>query len=278
MLLAINGATTMKTDLTGDITAAHAAGFKGLELWAAKVDEYLRSHTLAELAAQLRENKITPVSINSLEFITFRSSKDYDTIRARCRQLCEWSKALGCERIVVVPSPTPRQGATRSQIKAESVRVLRDLAALAHGFGVKLAFEFLGFAWCSVRTLAQAREIVSAVDRPAVGLVIDTCHFYAGGSRIASIRRVKPEQILIFHINDVERRPKRTIEDAHRLLPGEGVIPLAAILKELKSIGFDGLCSIELFRPEYWQRPAAELAVAARKATLAALAPHYNPD
>lgn len=276
MLLAINGASTMKTDLAGDIAAAHSAGFKALELWAAKVDEYLRSHSLDELRALLRKNKITPVSINSLEFITFRTPEDYDKIQARCRQLCEWSKAIGCERIVVVPSPTPKQGATRSQIKSESVRVLRNLAALADGYGVRLAFEFLGFAWCSVRTLAQAREIVSAVDRPNVGLVIDTCHFYAGGSRVESIRRVKPEQIVIFHINDVEKRPKHTIEDAHRLLPGEGVIPLEAILRELKSIGFDGLCSIELFRPAYWERAASELAVAAREATLRVLAPHFD--
>lgn len=275
MLLAINGATTMKTDLSGDIAAAHAAGFRGLELWAAKVDEYLRSHSLDDLRALLRSNKITPVSINSIEFITFRTPEDYDKIQARCLQLCEWSKAIGCERIVVVPSPTPKQGATRSEIKSESVRVLRDLAALAEHYGVQLAFEFLGFAWCSVRTLAQAREIVSAVNRHNVGLVIDTCHFYAGGSRLASIRHVKPEQIAIFHINDVEKRPRRTIEDAHRLLPGEGVIPLKAILSELKATGFDGLCSIELFRPAYWERPASELALDARRATLKLLTPHF---
>ena len=109
-----------------------------------------------------------------------------------------------------------------------------------------------------------------------VGLVIDTCHFYAGGSRIESIKRVNPEQILIFHINDVEKRPKQTIEDAHRLLPGEGVIPLEAILRELKATGFDGLCSIELFRPAYWERPAPELARSAREATLKLLGPLFD--
>jgi 2-keto-myo-inositol isomerase len=51
-------------------------------------------------------------------------------------------------------------------------------------------------------------------------------------------------------------------------LPGEGVIPLDDILAALQETGFDGLCSIELFRPEYWERDPAELASAARKATL----------
>ena len=36
MLLAINGATTMKATLPEDIAAASAAGFKALEVWAAK--------------------------------------------------------------------------------------------------------------------------------------------------------------------------------------------------------------------------------------------------
>ena len=36
MLLAINGATTMKATLPEDIVAASAAGFKALEVWAAR--------------------------------------------------------------------------------------------------------------------------------------------------------------------------------------------------------------------------------------------------
>jgi hypothetical protein len=36
------------------------------------------------------------------------------------------------------------------------------------------------------------------------------------------------------------------------------------------------LCSIELFRPEYWERPAGELAAAAREATLRVLTPYFN--
>ncbi|NIV38359.1 MAG: isomerase, partial [Anaerolineae bacterium] len=71
----------------------------------------------------------------------------------------------------------------------------------------------------------------------------DTCHFYAGGSALHSIDSVDPRKIYIFHINDVEERPMETIEDAHRLLPGEGVIPLDDILAHLQGIGFDGLCS-----------------------------------
>ncbi|NIV39706.1 MAG: TIM barrel protein, partial [Anaerolineae bacterium] len=120
--------------------------------------------------------------------------------------------------------PTP-EGVVWGEIRDESVRVLRELAQVAVPYGVQLAFEFLGFSWCSVRTLGQCWEIVRETDRPNVGLVIDTCHFYAGGSQLRAIDAVDPRKIHIFHINDVEERPLDTIEDAHRLLPGEGVIP-----------------------------------------------------
>jgi 2-keto-myo-inositol isomerase len=277
MLLAISGATTMKATLPQDIAAASAAEFKGLEIWAAKMDAYLETGSVEGLQALFDRAGLQPASINSIEFITFRPPEEYETIRARCQDLCELAQVLGCDKIVVVPSPTP-EGVAWEGIRDESVRVLRELAQVAAPYGVQLAFEFLGFSWCSVRTLDQCWQIVQETDWPNVGLVIDTCHFHAGGSDLTTIDRVDPRKIHIFHINDVEERPLDTIEDAHRLLPGEGVIPLDDILIRLKQIGFDGLCSIELFRPEYWERDATELAVAARAATLEIVGTYFQVE
>ena len=277
MLIAINGATTMKATLPEDIAAASAAGFKALEIWAAKMDTYLETHSVEELKSLLDEAGLRPASINSIEFITFRPPEEYEEIKARCRELCEVAQTLGCDRIVVVPSPTP-EGADWDAIKDESVRVLRELSEVASPYGVQLAFEFLGFSWCSVRTLGQCWEIIKETLRANVGLVIDTCHFYAGGSDMRSILRVEPKKLLIFHINDVEDRPLETIEDAHRLLPGEGVVPLDDILIHLKHIGFDGICSVELFRPEYWERDPVELAIAARAATLEIVGEYFRAE
>ena len=279
MLLAINGATTMKATLSQDIAAAGSAGFKALEVWAAKLDTYLaaRPNSVDTLKALFDQARVQPASFNSIEFITFRSPEEYTRIKSRCRELCEVGQALGCNKIVVVPSPTPG-GAGWDHIRDASVDVLRDLSEVAAPYRVQLAFEFLGFGWCSVRTLGQCWEVVRRVERANVGLVIDTCHLYAGGSELGSIEQVDPSKIFIFHINDVEERPKDTIEDAHRLLPGEGVIPLDDILVRLKRTGYDGLCSVELFRPEYWERDPAELAAAARATTLKVVGKYFEAD
>jgi 2-keto-myo-inositol isomerase len=277
MLLAINGATTMKATLPQDIAAASAAGFKALEIWAAKMDAFLKDSSVGALKALLDAAGVRPASINSIEFITFRPPQEYAAVKARCQELCALAKGIGCTKIVVVPSPTPEKVGW-SQIQDESVRVLRELAEIAATYDVQLAFEFLGFQWCSVRTLELCWSVVKEVNRPNIGLVIDTCHFYAGGSDLRVIQEVDPLKILIFHINDVEERPRDTIEDAHRLLPGEGVIPLDDILVGLKQIGYDGLCSIELFRPEYWERDPTELASAARAATIRILGNRFRME
>jgi len=275
MQLAINGATTMHATLPKDIAAASAAGFRALEIWAAKMDTYLAEQPVEALKSLFDQAALRPASINSIEFITFRPPEEYATVKARCQELCELALALGCDRIVVVPSPTPVD-TSWGEIRDKSVHVLRELSEIAAPHGVQLAFEFLGFGWCSVRTLAQCWEIVRETDRANVGLVIDTCHFYAGRSELRTIEQLDPLKILIFHINDVEERPLDTIEDAHRLLPGEGVIPLDDILARLRRIGFDGLCSIELFRPEYWERDPVELATAARAATMDIVARYFQ--
>ena len=77
---------------------------------------------------------------------------------------------------------------------------------------VGLAFEFLGQTDCSVQTLDLCNAIVEQVNRPNVGNVIDTFHFYAGNSSLEAIDRMKPEKLFIFHINDAEDLPKDAID------------------------------------------------------------------
>jgi 2-keto-myo-inositol isomerase len=258
MLLGFNGATSMNYDLETDIRIAQQAGFDLLEIWAAKLNNYLADNSLESLKQRLEEAHVKPYSINSIEFITFKEGRDYEEIKTECRRLCSIAKELDCPKIVVVPSPTP-EGATEEDIIAESVRVLRELSAIASEYDVDLAFEFLGFSHISVSTLDLCYRIVRETDRPNIGLVLDTFHFYAGGSGVEEIEAVDKDKIFIFHINDAEDRERSRLEDAHRLFPGEGVIPLTDILKGLKKVGYNNMVSIELFRPEYWELPPREL-------------------
>jgi 2-keto-myo-inositol isomerase len=266
MKLALNGATTMHADLETDIKAASAAGFDLIEIWAAKLREYLKINTPADLKKLLAENNLQPYSINSIEHITFRTNDDYEKIKAETEELSQIAGALDCPFVVVVPGKLP-ENATEKEIIGESVRVLNELADIADKHNVGLAFEFLGQTDCSVQTLDLCNEIVEAVNRPNVGNVIDTFHFYAGNSSFEAIEKMKPEKLFIFHINDAEDLPREQLTDAHRLYPGTGILPIREIKARFDKIGYNRMVSIEIFRPEYWNEDPFEVAKKAKAAT-----------
>ena len=273
MKLALNGATTMKADLRTDILAARAAGFDVLEIWAAKLRHYLNneSGSVTDLKELLSASAVKPWSINSIEHITFRTADAYARIKSECEELSAIAAAIDCPYIVVVPGKLPPQTPSREAVIEESTRVLLELGAIAESHGVGLAFEFLGQTGCSVQTLDLASEIVGRVARPNVGLVIDSFHFYAGGSSMDMIDALDPERLFIFHINDAEDLPREQLQDSHRLLPGLGILPLREMLQAFKRIGYDRVASVEIFRPEYWEWDPFQLAREAKDALDAVL-------
>ncbi len=175
-----------------------------------------------------------------------------------------------------MPSPLPDRSLAWADIVAEYVRVLRDLGEVAAAYGVRLSFEFLGFGWCSVRTPRGAAEIVEAVARDNVGLTVDAAHFYAGGGLLDELARLDPARVFAFHLDDLEDTSKEAITDTARVLPGHGIVPLDQICRRLKAIGYDGTCSIELFRPEYWAWDPYDLAVKARETAIRVLQPYFS--
>jgi len=256
----------MHADLETDIKAASAAGFELIEIWAAKLREFLKTRTPADLKNLLEENNLEPYSINSIEHITFRSAEDYEKIKAETEELSAIAGEINCPYVVVVPGKLP-ENASKAEITEESVRVLNELADIAEKHNVSLAFEFLGQTDCSVQTLDLCNEIVEKVDRGSVGNVIDTFHFYAGNSTFEAIDSMKPEKLFIFHINDAENLPKENLTDAHRLYPGTGILPIREIKAHFDKIGYDRMVSIEIFRPEYWNEDPFEVARKAKEAT-----------
>lgn len=267
MKLALNGATTMRADLVTDLHAAKAAGFDYLEIWAAKLRRFLKETSTTELKDLFDESGLAPLSINSIEHVTFRDTPAYESIKRECEELSRIAAAVGCPCIVVVPGRLPNGGASRANVIAESVRVLHELCDIAAAHHVSLAFEFLGQTDCSVPTLDLAHEIVREVNRNDLGVVIDSFHFYAGNSTFEMIEALEPKLIQIFHINDAEDLPRTELEDSHRLLPGLGILPLQQVIAAFRKIGYDKVASVEIFRPEYWERDPFELARDAHAAT-----------
>jgi 2-keto-myo-inositol isomerase len=242
----------MPYDLLTKIASATSAGFASLELRIPELREFLRERSLTDLREALSLVDARVESINALEFVTFRGD-DYDAVLDECREVCAWAAALESPVVIAVPSPSPSWNTSWNTIKEESVRVLSDLAAIGDEAGVTIGFEPLGFGWCSVRTVAGACEILDELECTNVSLILDLFHFHLAGARLDELDRLDPARLAIVHVDDLEEGPLEAMTDAHRLYPGEGCMPMEAICKRLAAIGFRGVLSIELFRPEYWE-------------------------
>lgn len=262
----LNGATTGDADLSTDVRAAHEAGFDVLEIRDTKLRAYLESGgTLYGLRSAMRDAGLEPYTLNAIEQATHATGgAELDDLLRRCATFCEWAAALACPYVVAVPSPIDKV-ADRSKVIQTAARALRAMAGVGKQYGVRIGFEFLGFRGCSVNTLAAARDVVDAVDDPGVGLVIDAFHFYAGGSTPRMLEGLDPKLLYIVHLDDAEDRPRSELTDAHRLLPGEGVIPLRDLVSRIEALGYRGPYSIELFRPEYYSWDPVKLAAVAKE-------------
>lgn len=264
MLLGFNGATTLTADLATDIRAARAAGYGCLEIWAPKLLGYFANGSLSALQNDLKQAGLPVATLNSVERVTFQDPSGHERMLQDFTRFCRVASALGGATVIAVPSPKPK-GMSRSAMEAETVRVLRALAEIAAKHQVRVALEFLGFADCSVNTLEACWRVVKRVNRPDVGLVLDTFHFYAGNSSLKSIAAVDPTRIFMVHLNDVMPGPRARLHDARRLYPGDGVLPLAPILRALKGSGYTGPFSVEIFQPRYWRQDPMQVAATAHK-------------
>ena len=250
ILYGLNGSTTQPLDQETEIQLVAEAGFDLIEFRAPKIEAFLEKNSLAALRRMVEESGLRPLSVNSLEKTDTRPKAE---VISECEKLADWAAELGCPYLVSVPGFTESQP-TETETIATVTERLSPLAEVCGERGVKLGFEFLGFSNCTVNRLATAREIVKTVSSPNIGLVLDTCHFYLGGEAIETLKEFAPDDLLMLHVNDVEDLPRTELRDPHRLLPGLGVAPLGDYWSALQSSDAIAHASLELFRPEYWER------------------------
>ncbi len=260
MKLCLNQSTIMQCDTADFISVSARAGFKWVELRIPKVEEFLIAHPAGELTSLLRATGVRIATLNALEFFSLVPEENYQFMLKKAEEAACLCRLVDCEWMIAVPSRKNDCYAGRERIAETTARRLAILAEAADKYGVKLLFEFIGFPDFSVTNLAEAREIAGLVRSHGVRLVIDTFHFFIGGSTREDLARTPGRDIGIVHVNDLPDRPQAGLTDAMRILPGAGRADLRALRRELDAIGFDGWLSLELFNEDLWRRDPQEAA------------------
>jgi 2-keto-myo-inositol isomerase len=253
----LNGATIMTTPTDRSLVVARQAGFAGIE---ARAERLLVSPEEVRTAAKaVRDGEVW--SLNGVRLSLHPDGAiDAPTLRADLGPRLRITRELQAPYLLAVP---PRIAGLSPEQALAGIRaglvLARDLAA---EHGVKVAFEFLGFADCPINSPALAAEVVAGVE--GVDLVLDSCHWHASGSR--PVEELPVLRLAMIHLNDAPAKPPREIEDADRILPLEGVIRLPDLVRSLTQHGYAGLWSLETFSPGYWERDPMEVARQGRAA------------
>ena len=241
----------MSTPTDRHIAIAREAGYAGVEV---RTERLLGAPDELRAAALM----VAPGEVWSLNGVRLGlradGGLDRETLDADLVERLEICRALGAAYLLVVPPRAP--GVTSAAAigpMRDGLSYARDRGAAA---GVRVAFEFLGFADCPIGSPDRAADVVAEV--PGADLVLDSCHWHASGS--GSLDAFPVDRLAMVHLNDAPDKPPRLIEDADRVLPGRGVVRLRDLIAGLRARGYRAPWSLETFNPAYWE--ADPLAVA----------------
>jgi sugar phosphate isomerase/epimerase len=133
---------------------------------------------------------------------------------------------LGVRHVLVASGPAERSAV---------VQRLGELCERAAPAGVVVVLEFLPIF--TIGTLAAAVAVVEDVEHPNVGVLIDTLHLARSGGSPNELRRLPPGLVPYLQLADAPTESPGRDRDAlrdealhGRLLPGDGGLPLDAVL------------------------------------------------
>jgi 2-keto-myo-inositol isomerase len=250
----LNAATIKTTPLDLQIDLARDAGFSQIGLWLKDVEDGMaHGRSLKEIKDQLDSS-----GLRVAEFCFLGGWQDADQpklqeVLNQTRHICEVSRALGCDIVVTVPALGPGWSGGAPER-------FRQVCQVAADYGVRMALEFPGIA-AEVKDLRSARDLVSAAGCPNGGLIIDTFHFFLGGSKLADFERMAPGEIFLVHVSDAPNLAieKLRIPHDNRTFPGEGTIDFAPIFQQLNCLRYDGAISLEIWNRELHQANPMEV-------------------
>lgn len=242
----LNASTIRTTPVLRQIEAAAKAGFEAIELWHDHIDEHLQSGgSLADIQTALDDYGLdVPTTIYLAGWFQPEGEahqRAIDEIRRRLEQ----SAAVGAAFAIAGPPPDKAD-------RDLGGRHYHELLEIGKEFGVRPAFEYLGFV-DDINTIDDAIDIITRSGHPDATIVVDPFHCRRGGGPFESLAKLRSEQIAVSHFNDCPSHPPASEQqDADRVMPGDGVVDLHGYCRQLADTGYRGYLSLELFREDLW--------------------------
>lgn len=251
--LSINQITVREWGLAETVEGLARHGVRGIGVWPEKVEEL----GLERSAALLRAHDLRVSSVCRAGFFTVQ--QDPSRVSDANRRAIEITQAVGGDCLYIVCGPLGED----NDLAGARDRALDGLAAMAaeaEAAGVTLALEplhpMMTADRCVIVTLAQALDMVDAVSSPAVGIAVDSYNVWWDPQLPSSLERAGA-RIISYQICDwLVPQPHPVFG---RGIPGDGVIDLAGLTRQVDAVGYQGPIEVEIFNEDVWSRDPDEV-------------------
>ena len=238
------------------LAAAARAGFDGVEIFEG---DLVTSH-LSPAGIRLRAADLGLAITLYQPFRDFEAVPD-DLLRQNLRRAerkLEVITALGAELMLVCSNVSPAAIDDDPRAAAQ----LRQLAELAAGHGVRVAYEAL--AWGRhISSYQRAWQLVAAAGHPQLGLCLDSFHILSLGHDTAPIRGIPAGKIFFLQLADAPQLAMDPLAWSrhYRCFPGQGGFGLTGFMADVLAAGYRGPWSLEVFNDVFRQADAERTAV-----------------
>jgi sugar phosphate isomerase/epimerase len=247
MTLALHQTTSAGAGYRKSLEGCSRAGVKYVELSNSLLDDFLKTEDLAAARRVLIDNGLTPVQGATGVTGLFEPNPDRSTSLDQLKKRCETYAALGLKNVYATTLTTQKIVPDNYKAGADN---MTKAGEVARQFNLSLRIEFVRTSTL-VSTLPTLLNMTRAAAHPNIVPMLDCYHFWSGLSKLADLDLIRPGEIGHVHFQDVPDMPRELLGSTTRVIPGDGVSPLAQILDKLAAKQYSGPLSVELFLPKF---------------------------
>jgi len=243
-----------KLSIVEEVDVAGKAGYDAMEPWFDGLNKYAEAGgSLKDLGKRIADHGMTIESaIGFAPWIVNDDQKRKLGLEQAKREMDRLAQ-IGGIRMAAPPAGTPRGEKIELQAMAERYAKLLEIG---ESIGVIPQIEMWG-GHPVIGRVSTAVSIAIECGHPKACFLGDVYHTYKGGCAFEGLNLLSPQALQVFHFNDYPADPPlETINDSHRVYPGDGIAPLDDILQGWVNIGATPVLSLEVFNRDYWKLDA----------------------
>lgn len=262
--ICLDTATIRPASLKEKVRIASEAGYDAIEPWDNELQEFEENGgDLKELGQKIKDQGMFVPSVIGLWNALPPTQGEWEESLQDTRRRMRMAADIGSEHIQTIPNTVGEN----YDLKWVADRYQDIIEIGIQEYDINPAIVFVKFF--PLKTLGEAVAVALNANHTEAKVIPDTFHMHISKGGFEGLKLLNGDMIAIFQFADAPDSPTvEKLEDKHRVFPGDGVLPLVQSLKDLKSTGYTGCVSLELYNPDYWERNLQSVAETGLQKTL----------